>query len=123
MKFDCKTRELLSVSHEVKLDESRIKSKNLISIEDAKNKAKELLVKNKLDNIQNPKLVKKFQVHLQKDKVGGGFNFNLVSFPISKFYEDGNKKANVIVDRATGDISGFDIGKVPKKVTYKTSPN
>lgn len=119
--FDCKTRELLSVNHEVKLDESKIKSKNLISIEDAKNKAKEFLVKNKLDNIQNPKLVKQeeFQAHLQKDKVGGGFNFNSVAL----VYEDGDKKANIIVDRATGDISGFDIGKAANKVTYKTSPN
>ncbi|WZL71856.1 hypothetical protein QBE52_12140 [Clostridiaceae bacterium 35-E11] len=56
-----------------------------------------------------------------KDEVGRGFDFNAAAF----FYEDEkdpSKKANVVIDRITGDVTAFDLEKATEGITYQTSP-
>lgn len=120
--FDDQTKELLTAQYELKIDESEINPNDFVSIEEAQNTAETFLIKNYLDGIENLELVKKeeFQAHLG-DEVGGGFDFNAVAF----FYqeaEDASKKANIVVDRITGEVTEFAVGKAAKGITYKTSP-
>ncbi|WP_026895654.1 YcdB/YcdC domain-containing protein [Clostridiisalibacter paucivorans] len=121
--FNKETGELLGVTHDVKMDKNKINPSKFVSIEDAKEVAQEFLANHNLDGIENVKLVKseEFQDNMGKDNLTAGFDHNAIAF----FYEDeddASKKANVILDRITGEVTGFDLGKAAEGVSYKTSP-
>lgn len=122
--FDDKTQELLSASYEKNMKGEDVNSKDFVSIEDARKVADKFLIEHKLDDIEKLKLIdqEEFERFFLDAKVGGGLDFNAVAF----FYEDendSNKNANVIVDRISGKVTQFNLGKDAVDVSYKTSSN
>lgn len=105
--FDDKTKEILSVSCETKVDLNKMKSQNFVNIKQAKKTAEDFIVKNKLDNIKDMKLIGKSEYK----------NHNDASYDVEDtvmfFYQDASdssKKANVIIDRTSGKVTYFSVG-------------
>ena len=118
--FDDKTKEVLKAYYESKGD--KINSKNFISVADAKKIAEKFLAEKNIASIKTKKLVKKEEFQSFMKNINDGFDYDSVAF----FYEDANnknKKANIVVNRITGEITEFAVGKATEGITYKTSPN
>ncbi|SKC65663.1 hypothetical protein [Maledivibacter halophilus] len=121
VKFDDKTKEILSAGYEIKDGSGSVDAESFISIEEAKNAAEKFLENNKLNGIKDLKLVKQEEFQGHMNGLTSGFDHDSAAF----FYEDENdtnKKVNVVVDRSTGEVIKFDLGKAAEGVTYQTSP-
>lgn len=106
--FDDKTKEILSVMCETKVDLNKIKPQNFVNIEEAKKTSEDFVVKNNLDNIKDMKLIGKSEYKNHNDA-----NYD-VEDTVMFFYQDAkdsSKKANVIVDRTSGKVTYFSVGE------------
>ncbi len=105
--FDDKTKEILSIMCQTKVDLSKLKPENFITIEKANKTAEDYIVKNNLDNIKNMKFVGKSEYKNYYDA-----NYD-VDDTVMFFYQDANdssKKANVVIDRTLGKVTYFSVG-------------